>query len=190
MTWCYPLVLCFVFVDLEEPFTPHKQESSSTMSWLTSVGEQTQWGQVKSHSLLNLIMITQSFSPPPPLSDMECDCCHRWTASFLNDSSNTRVKVWRAPCDWWIRRKHDNLSGSLGNSAELRLHSCFLATMFVSLIWFSLILAVVNESPVAWDESERSHRCAHSVCWFQEQCEFWARFWQGEVLSINPNLLH
>ena len=48
-----PSVYCvrlFCCIDSEEPFTPHERASSSTMSWPTSVGEQTQWGQVKSQT--------------------------------------------------------------------------------------------------------------------------------------------
>lgn len=102
-------------------------------------------------------------------SDIECNCLHRWTASFLNDSSNSGVKVWRAPCDWWIGREHDYHSSGHGNSIELRLHPFSSASLFICLhdsllflqsimnrLWLGMNLTDAIAAPIAFVDSNNN----------------------------------
>lgn len=125
----------FCSLDLEEWFTLDVRESSSTTSWLTFAGEQTHCCQVQLQAWAQ--HVSSCHHRVGFLSDVLLLFSRRRTASLLNDSSDTGVKVWRDSCDWWIRRKPDYDSNGLGNSIiTLGLFPCLSASSFVYLQLF------------------------------------------------------
>lgn len=72
-------------------------------------------------------------------------------------------------------------------SRNKRTLFAFLSSLVFAYVVLFLFL-VFNKSPVAGHESERRHCCSYSLCWLQEQCEFWAWFWQGEVITFSSSL--